>query len=57
MFVCFSSRLAKGLSEGLLSKAGPLVSLVGLSGGGVASCDIGLNSLESGQFLFSGEGE
>ena len=44
--VCFRSILAKGLRFGCtLLGAVPFASLIGLSGGGVASCGIGLKLL------------
>lgn len=43
--VCCRSMLAKGLRAGVLLAAVPFCSLAGLSGGGVASCGIGLKLL------------
>lgn len=44
--VCFKSILAKGLRAGAWFAVVPFVSLAGLSGGGVASCGIGLKLLQ-----------
>jgi hypothetical protein len=43
--VCCRSMLAKGLRAGTLFAAVPFCSFAGLSGGGVASCGIGLKVL------------
>jgi hypothetical protein len=43
--VCCKSMLAKGLRAGTLLGVVPFWSLTGLSGGGVASCGIGLKLL------------
>jgi len=43
--VCCRSMLAKGLRAGVFLAAVPFWSLAGLSGGGVASCGIGLKLL------------
>jgi hypothetical protein len=50
--VCFRSILAKGLRLGTLLDVVPFVSFAGLSGGGVASCDIGLKLLWAVSYRF-----
>jgi hypothetical protein len=45
--VCFRSMRAKGLNSGVWLEVSPFVSLTGLSGGGVASCGMGLKWLRS----------